>query len=716
MSEGQRQDRAPEAVERFVKQLLVAHKAARLYPSASGIPQESANDLLRMLRELLRDQSELRFQVTKDGLVYEGAPVLPGLPAFDHFAREFYHRNLTEVRFHGSATAREVVSFLHVLQEPPELVTATGGFEQRLWDMQVDGITVRLVTAKIVDPDLETDTLPPDEDWPPTRERVDELLDAGLERRPKDHRLLVRFLRAPQLVGRYLKEVVDEPRASGPVANAVAGKVVSLAHVATIELAEDQPELLRSIAESLLSLDAGIRRDVLTEKLLPESRLDDSVASVMRHFELRELCDALVEGLGDDPVSRDGLARAIRNIATISVQPKEDVIQAAAESMRDVGMAPAAVMEVLDGAAPSQLKVAAPAAERRSDALENILRLVDLAPVAGETLDEEVLDLKDEVADGITDGDIFVSIVTLLSVGRRSETFARLMGMVEDGVSLLLEWNEFADAAAAASGLKMLENDESLDPAERQRVRDALETMATPKHMRDVGAAMRLYPAGSPEQEACRELITTLGGTTIAPLLEVLASEPDMSARRTLIEVIAGLATEHVAELGAFASDPRWYFVRNVVSLLGSTRDPAALQYLNRTLRHADTRVRRETIRALASIHDRLADEMLAAALGDDDAQNVSLAARYLGSLGSKNAAGALAAVARGDGRGNRDLSCRIEAIEALGHIGTPQAEAVIAEVARQRSRLRGGRTRELQTAAEAALANIKQRRERGGA
>ncbi|MRR11558.1 HEAT repeat domain-containing protein, partial [bacterium] len=191
----------------------------------------------------------------------------------------------------------------------------------------------------------------------------------------------------------------------------------------------------------------------------------------------------------------------------------------------------------------------------------------------------------------------------------------------------------------------------------------------------------------------------------IAPLMEVLADEPDMAARKALVDMIAAMAQAHIGELGKRTSDPRWYFVRNLVGILGSTRSPSALPHLSRTLRHADARVRRETIRAAASIRDRLADEMLVAALADDDPQNVALAARYLGSLRVPFSAAALAQVARGEGRGSRDLAPKVEAIEALGALGTEEAAAALAELGRHRSVLRGGRSREMQAAIEAALA-----------
>lgn len=718
MSNARREpDRAPESVERFVKQLLVVFRAVRLYPASSDIPQESASELISMLREVLREQPDLRFQVAKEALVYNALPVLPGLGVFETFAREFYHRAIAEVRFHSGVTPREVVDFLRVLIDLPDDIAASGGFEQRLWDLQVDGVTVRMVSTKIVDAALDDGTEIPDvgEAWPPARDRIDQIVDAAYGARPRDQRMLVRFIQNPRLVSRYLNELASEGRGGRPLTNLIAGKVISMARAAMGELTDEQPALYRSIAESLLSLDPEVRRGVLVERLLPESRLDEGIAEVIRQFELNELCKALVEGLGPDPVSRDGLSRAIRNLAVISLHPKEQVLGAAGAAMAEAGMSNEAISSVLDSAAPQRLK-ARKAAETRADSVENVLRLVDLAPVVPEVIDEGVLGLREEVSLGISDGDIMVAIVTLVSLERRADMFASIMGIIEDGLPLLLEWGEYAAASYAASALRSLEDDEMLDVSQRDRIRKALIDLASPRNMRDVATAIRVHAAGTPEHDDCRSLIATLGGLTISPLLEVLADEPDMAARKALVDTISDMAPAHISELGERTSDGRWYFVRNVVGILGSTRSPRALQHLNRTLRHGDPRVRRETIRAVAAVRDRLAEQMLAAALSDDDAQNVGLAARYLGNLGSRIGVAALIQVARGEGRGNRELACRIEAIEALGRIASPEAEAAVLEVARARGILRGGRGRELQTAAEAAFASIERIRRKGGA
>jgi len=180
-----------------------------------------------------------------------------------------------------------------------------------------------------------------------------------------------------------------------------------------------------------------------------------------------------------------------------------------------------------------------------------------------------------------------------------------------------------------------------------------------------------------------------------------------------MVDLLCQLASRYIPELGEHVGDSRWYFVRNVVSILGSAKSSAALPYLERTLRHPDARVRRETMRGLSAISDRVATEMLVAALVDDDAQNVQLAARYLGASGARVAITPLGQVARGEGRGNRENGPRVEAIEALGRLRATESLPMLEAIAGKRKILNAGKARELRAAAEAAIKRI---RESGGA
>ncbi len=224
-----------------------------------------------------------------------------------------------------------------------------------------------------------------------------------------------------------------------------------------------------------------------------------------------------------------------------------------------------------------------------------------------------------------------MAFVTLVLVDHREQQFAAMMAMLEDSLDLLVERGDLAIAADAADALRAAAENPALSEEQRRRVEASLGRLTKPEDIRTMAHALRIYHTGSDENQAARRLLTSLGPLAIDPLLEQLADEQEMAVRKSLVELLSEMAPSYLSEVGAHVSDARWYVVRNVVSILASAHSSATLPYLERTLRHYEVRVRRETIRALSGINDRVAHAMLVNALTDEDAQNVQLAARYLG-------------------------------------------------------------------------------------
>lgn len=706
--------RAPGDVEAFVKQLLVTYKAVRLYPPSSSIPRDNAQLVIEKLKTLLRRTPEVRMVVSMDGLFFEGLQAMPGQSAYVAFAREAFKHGIGDVRFHAGVTADEIVAFLKGLSEEPGTIAEHGGFSAWLWDHDVHQITVGEMETKVVDAEeasdqaLADEAAAPTETWPPEPEDIEKLLTAVRDMQDRDQRVLVRFLLEPKLVGRYLEHVAALSSAD-PVAR-LAERIFSITRVVAAELDEEQEQLSRSAAEAVMALDAETRARLIADHLLPRARLDDAVAQLLSQVALDDLCAALVSGIADDEASREGLARALHNLALIGIHSRQDVAQAASRALAGAGVPGPVARGIVAKALPERIEPAARADKAPAPDIAEALKLVDMAGAEeGRVIDEAVERLRSEVAEGFSDAEVFKTLVRLLELERRPANFASLLALIEDGLPVLLDRGEHEAMAEAVASLLGLKEDESIPEKLRSRVRAALAGVAEPQRLERLCATARMAEPGTPLHTACIRLVRTLGELSIDPLLELLASEQDMAARKALVDLISSIASSHIEDLGTHVEDGRWFFVRNVVAILGSTRDPAVLPYLARTLRHPDARVRRETIRALASVRDRYAAELLVAALEDEDAQNVALVARFLGTLGVRGAVSALIDVARGVGPGNREPGPRVEAIEALVRLGAREALPVLEQVASRRAGLlRGQRSREVAAAAEAAVRQLR--------
>jgi HEAT repeat protein len=471
-------------------------------------------------------------------------------------------------------------------------------------------------------------------------------------------------------------------------------------------------QMTRMFADALWSLAPEVRQQLLEEELLPEARNSGSLAATIRTLDLEEVMRMLLEGEGDFDERRLGFIRALKNLVQIAQVERESVAQAATQAMRDVGASPETIGDVISRGAPTKLTVRQARPRSGIDgAAALVLDLIDHAPFARaleETYDPEVLALRDEALVGVTESDVIATLVALAGLESREAQFANTMSSLEDALDALVARGDIEAAADAAISLVHAARNPGLTSEQVRRLEGAVRRFARPDDIRAITHTLRTYSPGQPEYEAAQRLLNTLGVLAVRPLLEQLADEPDRAERKALVDLISKDALKYVEELSSHVSDARWYFVRNVVAILGSTRSPAILPAMDRTMRHPEPRVRRETIRTLSMVQDRMAFEMLVVALSDDDAHNVQLAARYLGARGVRSAVPALESVARGEGRGNRENGPRVEAIEALGRMGATEALPTLQSLARKRSIIGARSAKELRTAAESAIAAIR--------
>lgn len=719
MSRSSETTQVPAKVERLVKQLLIAYRAVILYPSTSHIPAENSKLAVTTLASLLSEEHDVRFTIGKDGLRYHGTPVLPGKSAFTRFSREFYNHGLVEVRFHAGLTPEALVAFLNVLGDDPDDIGGAEGFSAQLWDAGVDTVTVSAASRLILGADERDVTSGQDVGpWPPGPPEIDEALPAALDGVEPEFALLARVLREPEIIARYLDYGFSLAELGTPPEEAVRGvRIGELAMLAHGLEGDFGDEAMASLSTAITTLSDPQKHALVSRRLLPEARVDAAVAELVASIGVEEVCRMLVSQAVATDVSIEGLGRAVRNLVLIGIASRDEVLGSSGVVMREAGITQEDIEAVLEVAAPRKLVVKDEAETTASSRPpgESVLRMIDLAPGApvGVAEDPAIRDLREEAERGIGDADVMAALVTLVTSEVSAEELAESMLMLQEGLVLLVRRGEYlvaADAAEALLTVSMTADDES-----RALLADAAKRLADKDQIQAITRALGSYSKGGPEHEACIRLLSTLGGLTIDPLLETLADEPEMAVRKSIVEIVSQIAEDHLKELVDRLGDPRWYFVRNIITILGSTRRPEIVSALSRTVRHSDARVRRETIRALATFRDSLAVEMLAACLEDTDAGNVQLAARYLGNLKAHAALPALHRVALGEGKGNREQGPRVEAIEALGAIGAEKSVVTLKAIMGRGPWRTAKRSKPLRSAAAAALRAIEARGEETG-
>jgi len=163
------------------------------------------------------------------------------------------------------------------------------------------------------------------------------------------------------------------------------------------------------------------------------------------------------------------------------------------------------------------------------------------------------------------------------------------------------------------------------------------------------------------------------GEDSVVILVGLLGAAQSLGERVTYLEVLRTIATG-VDRVLALLSRSEWLVVRNTAETAGEVRLEAAVPYLARLTEHADERVRRSAIVALAKIGNAATVEPLRSALQGSTPELRALIVSNIGGPQARPLTGPLSTLA--DSEDNPEV---IRAYyKAIARIGTPEARAVL--------------------------------------
>ncbi len=209
---------------------------------------------------------------------------------------------------------------------------------------------------------------------------------------------------------------------------------------------------------------------------------------------------------------------------------------------------------------------------------------------------------------------------------------------------------------------------------------------------------------GVREEEARARMIrisTALGREMAVALADALVEARDRFQRRSYMDALLAQGTLALDVAQNMVEDPRWFVVRNGVTLMGEIGGEEVVTHLTGSLANSDARVRRETVLALAKIGGEDAELLLQGMLDDLEPEVRAMACRGVGVLKVEKALKRLLKILEED----QDEDVQVECLQALGKIGDPGAVPLIEK------RAVGGMfsrpNKEVRVAAYRALAGI---------
>jgi HEAT repeat protein len=138
------------------------------------------------------------------------------------------------------------------------------------------------------------------------------------------------------------------------------------------------------------------------------------------------------------------------------------------------------------------------------------------------------------------------------------------------------------------------------------------------------------------EDNFFKEFVEALDRNAILPFIKFLGELKTIRARKNVIEALIVLGKRDIQALSRGLEDNRWYVVRNIIYVLRKIGDKRAIEYLLKTVRHGDIRVRKEVIKTLGELGGREVIQTLKDALSEQDMQVRITAVKALGTMGSE--------------------------------------------------------------------------------
>ena len=184
----------------------------------------------------------------------------------------------------------------------------------------------------------------------------------------------------------------------------------------------------------------------------------------------------------------------------------------------------------------------------------------------------------------------------LLRNEQREEVFFDLLEDIRKAIPNLISLKEFSLLHTILTSLGSLST--TAREEWQTRVRDVIAET-------DLGQIVDLrlsVEVAAGDIEAIQDLLSGFGAVAAPPLLDRLLLEPEASRRRILIRLLVKLGHVVVPEALDLLSHPKWYFVRNICTILGDIGDRRAVEPLIQATSHFDNRVKREAILAIGKL------------------------------------------------------------------------------------------------------------------
>lgn len=654
-----------KAVAVVAGELNVACRNWTAYPAGHPVVEATLQKLIIAWRNLLEQQSPVRIGVTRDGLLLGEEFVEKRNSACSSVAATFFERGVGTLLVLQEPRLEELQTLLRLMTMKREDVLAEGGIE-RLWEasaipfLEMRGIRYdrfsateeTVITANSPNPDASgTGNV-----W----ERFVRLMmqgelglsstDAAGDVRPE---VLAASLNASfarrmgvgsGLSSSTIRDSLDVMR---ELLTAKTVPAVTGDNQSDTSAMHDVPSVLNQqtgLHAFISALDPALRRQILNGFYETGDDADRSMAEML----FRQLGPAMLQ---DTYATAEEFAAAPPLL--------QGILRKLLPHMADFYDTSTPRDEIRD-------KVRILLEEHRQEAyipdeylaeLQDLLAERQLLQIGKKEL-QELLSTVEPSAIEITSSEIIMQMVLADPDGENAQD---LIENLTDLCGYFLELGDYDQV------LKLLRQaaDHRLPPRLRIALRDAF---CQPEFLDEILSGLTVW--GKPKYDQVIQLIRIIGRPFIDPLLDRLAVEENMSLRRFLVDRVLGFGDMARLALVARLADPRWYVLRNIITMLRTLAPGQEADSLRPLLKNTNQKVRFEVVKSLLLAGDPTAQRQLVRDLDSNNLETQLAALNLVDKSSTLEMARKLADMLSIGGYTADEYKLKAACVKALAEIG----------------------------------------------
>ena len=717
-------------LQQVARALLVAARNWMLYPPEHPTVESTVNRLCDAIRQSSLGTA-FGIGVTPDNLLIDGvAPFAAGVDtAITEAAALLHDRDIVHLTFLGDISYDGIARLLRVLALEMSERRQRGG-PARIW--AAEGHPTILVEqvdyAKLFAREAGdvTEAANRDELW-----RAIVMSIAGGQKGSFDERAQQRLLQIAGSAG----DITDLAAATmapmcttdgSPMITSQAATVLAafrhLTNIVSVMAPERLPQVMSNLAAASTRLDSHVVMQMMQTPDQPAAGGVEVVGALAAAFDDMQVAQLLATALALEGRASERLATIFNTIAP-DEERKRRVLTMARTLLSETDFGKSSHFEALWASTEELLvsyndapfvsesyRAALDGAGGRADRMATLGDLPPDLPVWMDSIGQENVRA--------------LSVQLLVDLLRMEQTPARAAEIALDMAALaedLLMAGAYEDVRSVVRALA--------DHAAAKRIgaeacHDALDRLAHSGALRET--AQLIGDLDDETFAVVRDVLHTIGPPSVESLKAVLGAEEQGVAYERAAALTVGFGRASVARLASLVHDDRWHAQRSGARLLGEIASPEAVPLLQPLLRKRDPRVVRETVSALCGIDDPSAaravhtilrsatgdvrSAVIGALVADRDARVVPILARIvnesqalgtdhqvvletvtaLGIVGTDDAVPPLAEAmrVRSFWRRKKARAVKQRCVSALTRVGTPAAEAALADAARAGDRL----------------------------